>query len=62
MNRPPPGTMVWWRFKDKGGAYRFGYCTYERGDNLLRMGNYNGDTSGGFVVDAYEIEWKEFTR
>jgi hypothetical protein len=61
MNRPPPGTMVWWRFKDKGGEYRFGYCTYVSGYNLVRMGPYNGASYHGPVVDINEIEWKEYT-
>lgn len=56
--KPPSGHMVWWRFKGVIGPYRFGYVTYESGD-MVRMGNWNGDTMGGTVVDAHEIEWKE---
>lgn len=51
--------MVYWRFKgDK--PYRFGYCTYVSGPNLIRMGRYNGDTVGGTVVSAYDIEWTNY--
>lgn len=60
MNRPPPGSMVWWRRK---GAlqWHFGYCTYiERSSHLVRMGNYNGDSSHGPVVSANDIEWKKY--
>lgn len=58
--RPPPGTMVHWRFKSVvPGPYRFGYCTYVSGPNLIRLGSYAGDTTGGEVVDAFDIEWKE---
>lgn len=59
MNRPPPGSMCYWRFKGEK-AYRFGYCTYVSGPGLIRLGAYNGDTSGGSVVDAYDIEWKAY--
>lgn len=38
--------------------WRFGYVTYERGHNLIRMGSWNGDIMGGSVVDADEIEWR----
>jgi hypothetical protein len=58
MNRPPSGSMVWWRFKDRGGEYRFGYCTYVDGPNMIRLGRWNGDSSGGSVVSAYDIEWR----
>lgn len=61
MNRPPPGTMVWWRFTATGGEYRFGYCTYVSGQNLVRMGFYNGDSTRGPVVDINEIEWKAYS-
>lgn len=59
--RPPPGTMVWWRFKQAAlCSYRFGYCTYLRDHDLVRMGRWNGDVSGGPVVSSFEIEWKEY--
>ena len=61
VGRPPPGTMVWWRFKSpEPRDYRFGYCTYAQGQDLVRMGSWNGDTMGGAVVSASEIEWKEY--
>lgn len=58
MGRPPPGTMVWWRYTAGPKNWRFGYCTYERGHDLVRMGSYNGDTFGGVVVSVGDIEWK----
>lgn len=59
MSRPPSGTMVWWRGKGRL-EWRFGYCTYVSGYDLIRMGRWNGDTFGGSVVSASEIEWKEY--
>ena len=48
---PPPGTMIWWRFKTpQPTAYRFGYVTYVS-RNLIRMGRWKlimGLGSGGF--------------
>jgi len=62
MNRPPSGSMVWWRFRKQGGEYRFGYCTYVSGPCLIRLGRWNGDTTHGSVVDVNEIEWKKHDR
>jgi len=46
--------VCYWRFKgDK--AYKYGYCTHVH-RNLYRMGCYNGDTSGGIIVDVKDIE------
>ena len=59
MSRPPSGSMVWWR-KRGGLAWHFGYVTYVHGDELIRMGSYNGDTSGGSVVSIADIEWRKF--
>lgn len=62
-NRPPPGSMVHWRFKTQApGAWRFGYCTYVSGPDLVRMGCWNGDNVGGPVVSAFEIEWREYRQ
>ena len=62
MNRPPPGSMVWWRFRGAApSGYRFGYCTYLNSPTMVRMGAWNGDTSGGAVVDTSEIEWKPYS-
>jgi len=48
------GQCYYWRFKGDR-AYKFGYCSQvEKG--FYRMGNYNGDTSGGVIVDASEVE------
>lgn len=63
MNRPSPGSMVWWRFTRRAPcSWSFGYATYAQGADLIRMGCYNGDISGGTIVSANEIEWKEYTR
>lgn len=50
--------MVYWRFCGVG-PYKFGYCTYQRGQ-LIRMGLYNGDSHQGPIVDPTEIEWKPY--
>ena len=63
MNRPSSGSMVYWRLKrDVPSAWNFGYVSYERGHDLLRMGRWNGDTSGGSIVSAWEIEWQPYKR
>ena len=50
--------MLWWRFKKKAPCpWNFGYKTHISG-NLYRMGNWNGDTSGGVVVDITEVDTK----
>ena len=49
--------MIWWRFKGVG-PWRFGYTSEVKGRGLMHLGNYNGDTMGGYVVDASEIEWR----
>ena len=55
---PTSGMMYWWRGKGTL-SWRFGYCTHlSRG--MVRMGSYNGDTSGGHVVLAEEIEWRPY--
>lgn len=58
--RPPPGSMVWWRFRSGQNQYHFGYCTYLNDANLVRMGRWNGDSSGGCVVDSHAIDWKPY--
>ena len=61
MRRPPSGSMVYWRFaRSTPGPWKFGYCTYAGGQDLVRMGRWNGDTSGGEVVSAFEIEWRNY--
>jgi hypothetical protein len=60
MNRPPSGSMVYWRRRG-GIEWRFGYCTYVEGSNLIRMGWHNGDTTGGPVVSVADIEWRKYT-
>lgn len=55
------GTMCWWRYKGVIGPYYFGYATWVDGPGrLIRMGRYNGDTTGGSVVDNDEIEVKPY--
>lgn len=59
MRRPPSGSMCYWRVKGTH-SYRFGYCTYLNSSHLVRMGSYNGDTMGGYVVSTNEIEWEPY--
>lgn len=48
------GQCYYWRFIGQK-AYKFGYCTHaEKG--FYRMGSWNGDTSGGVIVDADDVE------
>lgn len=48
----------YWRFKgDK--AWRYGYVTHESGQ-LWRIGLYNGDMHGGYVVDPFDVETKPY--
>lgn len=55
----PNGKMVWWRFMVQCPCpWRFGYSTIISGD-LVRMGAYNGDVTGGVVVSQSEIEWRK---
>lgn len=61
MYRPLHGSMVYWRFKDQK-IWNLGYCTYVSGYDLVRMGNYNGDTFGGHIVSVQDIEWKKYDR
>lgn len=49
------GVSCYWRFRGKGGPYRYGWPT-QISHNLVRMGLWNGDTIGGFVVNINEIE------
>ena len=56
---PGFGEMVYWRFKEGERSWKFGYVT-DAGKSLIRMGRWNGDTIGGFVVDPKDIEWKEY--
>lgn len=61
MSQPPPGTMIYWRFKRNApGAWKFGYVSHTARSDMLRMGNWNGDTMGGSLVDPTEIEWREY--
>ena len=56
------GGMVYWRFKrDTPCEWRFGYTT-NMPHGLIRMGRWNGDTTGGVVVSKGEIEWKPWTN
>jgi hypothetical protein len=60
MNRrPPPGSMVHWRVYGEV-SWHFGYCTYLDSD-LVRMGSWNGDNTGGHVVSIRDIEWRPYT-
>jgi len=56
---PPSGAMVYWRFKTHSpGPWKFGYVTYESGNDLIRLGLWNGEDLRGPIVSASEIEWK----
>jgi hypothetical protein len=57
--RPPSGSMVWWRQKGKLN-WLFGYCTYVSSHDLIRLGRWNGDTIGGYVVSISDIEWRPY--
>lgn len=57
--RPSPGSLVYWKYKTDN-HYRIGYCTYLNNPTLVRMGRWNGDTSGGVIVDSYDIDWREY--
>ena len=59
MNRPPPGSMVYWKAQN-AVEWRFGYCTYVSGPDIVRMGRWNGDTTGGSVVSTGGIQWKPY--
>lgn len=62
QNRPPPGSMVWWRPLGpmESVEWKFGYCTYVQGHDMVRMGRWNGDNSSGPVVSCNDIEWKPY--
>lgn len=47
----------YWRFKGEK-AYRYGYASQIDRSSLWRMGSYNGDFTGGFIVDPYDVEIK----
>jgi len=53
MRYPFFGTNIFWRFKGEK-EYRYGYPT-KMNDGLVRMGRWNGDTTGGIIVDMREI-------
>lgn len=58
--RPQSGKMYWWKLKGQR-EWKFGYCTYiPNQHSLVRMGTYNGDTTGGSVVTVSELEWKDY--
>lgn len=59
MSRPGYGEMCYWR--QKGALeWRFGYVS-RVGQDLIRMGWWNGDETNGPVVDPFDIEWKKYT-
>ena len=58
--KPASGSMVYWRFKSKGTQWYFGYCTFTNHYDLVRMGRWNGDITGGMVVSINDIEWKKY--
>ncbi len=61
MSEPRHGEMVYWRFKSSSPTpWKFGYATDTESRGLMRMGHWNGDTTGGPVVSVSEIEWREY--
>lgn len=59
--RPSSGKMYYWRYRH-GLRWHFGYCTHITGEpNMVRMGRWNGDSTGGSVVLITDIEWKAYT-
>lgn len=60
--KPSSGLMIIW--KPKGSIYwNFGYVTYLKTSNLIRLGRWNGDDMGGVVIDPNDIEeWREYKR
>ena len=52
------GMHYHWRFKGEK-LWRYGWPT-EAGGGLVRMGNYNGDTIYGPVVDPNDIEIRPY--
>ncbi len=65
QDRPPSGSMVYWRWKRAEGMlpiWQFGYVTYAAGGDLLRIGARNGDTARGDVVSIADIEWRPANR
>lgn len=57
MNR---GSMIYWRYKSKGGAWRFGFVAEFLPGGLVRLGNYNGDYNHGAIVSEDEVEYKPY--
>jgi hypothetical protein len=55
--RPESGLMIYWRFRQCGGVWRFGFVS-DASSGLIRLGYWHGDTSRGPVVDPDEIEWR----
>ena len=52
------GHMYLWRFKDKKGAFNFGYVIKRQG-NMVQIGTYNGATIGKWVKES-EIEYEDY--
>lgn len=58
QGKPHEGACVYWRGIGQF-EWRFGYVTHVEGYDLIRMGTAVGDTHGGHVVSAEDIEWRE---
>ncbi len=59
MSRPPSGSICYLRMRG-ATEWRFGYCTYLNSHDLVRMGGWNGDSTGGSIVSISEVEWKPY--
>lgn len=68
MGKPNPGQMYYWRIRPlcrtadsiRNNEWRFGYCTWLNDPDLIRMGRWNGDTMGGSILSAKEIEYRDY--
>lgn len=60
MNRPSPGSMVYWRKRGTSDDWIIGYCTYVSGCDMVRMGRWNGDNTGGRIVSINDVEWRAY--
>lgn len=53
--------LTWWRFKGDR-EWKLGYVTQMQSGQMIRIGNYNGDTMGGRVVEEFDVEFKKYTE
>lgn len=51
--------LTWWRFKGDR-EWKLGYQTDLSSYDMIRIGNYNGDATGGRVVERNEVEFRQY--